>query len=104
VVECEIFSDAGNHASMIQGICHSGVPKHVFHHNDPRHLEHLLAKSDASVTKIVAFETVHSMTGEFLCAEAILSSILLFLSMYLVYLFVQFYILVCVIPTSATSV
>eukprot|EP00092_Neocalanus_flemingeri_P096300 GFUD01122577.1.p1 GENE.GFUD01122577.1~~GFUD01122577.1.p1 ORF type:complete len:532 (-),score=136.62 GFUD01122577.1:151-1746(-) len=60
---CEIFSDAGNHASMIQGIKNSGVPKHIFKHNDPEHLEHLLSKVDVSVPKIVAFETVHSMSG-----------------------------------------
>jgi len=52
---------------MIQGICHSGVPKHVFRHNDPQHLEQLLAKADILAPKIVAFETVHSMTGEFVC-------------------------------------
>ena len=62
---CHIFSDAGNHASMIQGIRNSGCPKHVFRHNDPRHLEELLQKLDVSVPKIVAFETVHSMTGKF---------------------------------------
>jgi len=60
---CEIFSDAGNHASMIQGIKNSGVPKHIFKHNDPEHLEELLSKVDVGVPKIVAFETVHSMTG-----------------------------------------
>jgi 5-aminolevulinate synthase len=60
---CEIFSDAGNHASMIQGIKNSGVPKHIFRHNDPQHLEELLSKVDYKVPKIVAFETVHSMTG-----------------------------------------
>nr|CAB3220856.1 5-aminolevulinate synthase, erythroid-specific, mitochondrial [Phallusia mammillata] len=60
---CEIFSDAGNHASMIQGIRNSGVPKHIFRHNDPQHLEELLKKSDPSKPKIVAFETVHSMDG-----------------------------------------
>lgn len=60
---CHIFSDAGNHASMIQGIRNSGVPKHLFRHNDPKHLEELLSKVDVSVPKIVAFETVHSMTG-----------------------------------------
>ena len=60
---CQIFSDAGNHASMIQGIRNSGVPKHIFRHNDPEHLEELLQKVDVKIPKIVAFETVHSMTG-----------------------------------------
>lgn len=61
---CHIFSDAGNHASMIQGIRNSGVPKHIFRHNDVEHLEELLSKVDKSIPKIVAFETVHSMTGD----------------------------------------
>ncbi|XP_067628442.1 5-aminolevulinate synthase, erythroid-specific, mitochondrial [Eurosta solidaginis] len=60
---CHIFSDAGNHASMIQGIRNSGVPKHIFRHNDVEHLRSLLQKVDRNVPKIVAFETVHSMTG-----------------------------------------
>ncbi|KAF2367878.1 Tetrapyrrole biosynthesis 5-aminolevulinic acid synthase [Trinorchestia longiramus] len=61
--ECHIFSDAGNHASMIQGIRNSRCPKHVFKHNDPEHLEDLLRKVPRHLPKIVAFETVHSMTG-----------------------------------------
>lgn len=60
---CHIFSDAGNHASMIQGIRNSQVPKHIFRHNDPGHLRELLSKVDRGTPKIVAFETVHSMTG-----------------------------------------
>ncbi|KAG9465937.1 hypothetical protein GDO78_017497 [Eleutherodactylus coqui] len=60
---CEIYSDAGNHASMIQGIRNSRVPKYVFRHNDVSHLRELLKNSDPSVPKIVAFETVHSMDG-----------------------------------------
>ncbi|XP_057323457.1 5-aminolevulinate synthase, non-specific, mitochondrial isoform X1 [Microplitis mediator] len=60
---CHIFSDSGNHASMIQGIKNSGVPKHIFRHNDVRHLEELLSSVDRSLPKIVAFETVHSMDG-----------------------------------------
>jgi len=60
---CQIFSDAGNHASMIQGIKNSGVPKHIFRHNDPDHLDQLLSKVPENVPKIVAFETVHSMSG-----------------------------------------
>ncbi|XP_038578644.1 5-aminolevulinate synthase, nonspecific, mitochondrial-like isoform X1 [Micropterus salmoides] len=60
---CEIYSDAGNHASMIQGIRNSGVKKFIFRHNDVSHLQELLEKSDSSTPKIVAFETVHSMDG-----------------------------------------
>lgn len=60
---CEIYSDAGNHASMIQGIRNSGVAKFVFRHNDPDHLKKLLEKSNPKTPKIVAFETVHSMDG-----------------------------------------
>lgn len=60
---CEIYSDAGNHASMIQGIRNSGVTKFVFRHNDPAHLEELLQKANPKTPKIVAFETVHSMDG-----------------------------------------
>ena len=48
---------------MIQGIRNSGVPRHIFRHNDPQHLEELLSKVDVNVPKIVAFETVHSMNG-----------------------------------------
>ncbi|XP_023293803.2 5-aminolevulinate synthase, erythroid-specific, mitochondrial [Lucilia cuprina] len=62
--DCHIFSDAGNHASMIQGIRNSGVPKHIFRHNDVDHLESMLEKLDKKIPKIVAFETVHSMTGD----------------------------------------
>ncbi|XP_053377709.1 5-aminolevulinate synthase-like isoform X3 [Mercenaria mercenaria] len=58
-----IFSDAGNHASMIHGIRTSGAPKHIFQHNDPDHLDHLLKQVDPALPKIVAFETVHSMDG-----------------------------------------
>lgn len=61
---CEIYSDAGNHASMIQGIRNSGVPKYIFRHNDVSHLRELLQRSDPAVPKIVAFETVHSMDGK----------------------------------------
>ncbi|XP_068186447.1 5-aminolevulinate synthase, erythroid-specific, mitochondrial [Antennarius striatus] len=60
---CEIYSDAGNHASMIQGIRNSGAKRFIFRHNDSRHLEELLKRSEPETPKIVAFETVHSMDG-----------------------------------------
>lgn len=64
IIGCHIFSDAGNHASMIQGIRNSGVPKHIFKHNDPDDLEKQLQSLDPRIPKIVAFETVHSMSGK----------------------------------------
>ena len=48
---------------MIQGIKNSGVPKHIFEHNNPEHLEELLSQIPKDTPKIVAFETVHSMDG-----------------------------------------
>ncbi|CAF4959133.1 5-aminolevulinate synthase, erythroid-specific, mitochondrial [Pieris napi] len=60
---CVVYSDAGNHASMIQGIRNSRAPKHIFRHNDPNHLKELLSKSPEGVPKLVVFETVHSMSG-----------------------------------------
>lgn len=63
IPDLHIFSDAGNHASMIQGIRNSGAPKFVFRTCDPLHLDQLLSKVDISVPKLVVFETVHSMTG-----------------------------------------
>ena len=60
---CIVFSDAGNHNSMIVGIRHGGSKKEIFRHNDPEHLEQLMSKYDPSVPKIVAFESVYSMSG-----------------------------------------
>lgn len=61
---CVIFSDAGNHASMIAGIRHSGAKKEIFRHNDVSHLEELLKKYDPLQPKLVAFESVYSMSGD----------------------------------------
>ncbi|MEO0342659.1 MAG: 5-aminolevulinate synthase [Pseudomonadota bacterium] len=59
-----ILSDAGNHASMIEGIRHSKAKKMIWRHNDVAHLEELLASLPEDATKIVAFESVYSMDGD----------------------------------------
>ncbi|KAI6091131.1 tetrapyrrole biosynthesis, 5-aminolevulinic acid synthase [Hypoxylon rubiginosum] len=61
--ECVILSDSLNHASMIQGIRHSGTKKIVFKHNDMDDLEAKLASLPLHVPKIIAFESVYSMCG-----------------------------------------
>ncbi|KAI4744427.1 tetrapyrrole biosynthesis, 5-aminolevulinic acid synthase [Aureobasidium sp. EXF-12298] len=61
--DCVILSDSSNHASMIQGIRHSGAKKMVFKHNDMADLEQKLASLPAETPKIIAFESVYSMCG-----------------------------------------
>jgi 5-aminolevulinate synthase len=61
---CVVFSDALNHASMIEGIRRSGAPKRVWRHNDVAHLDKLLSEVPADLPKVVAFESVYSMDGD----------------------------------------
>ena len=60
-----IYSDALNHASMIEGICRNGGSKRIFRHNDLAHLRELLEADDPKVPKLIAFESIYSMDGDF---------------------------------------
>jgi 5-aminolevulinate synthase len=61
---CVVLSDAGNHASMIEGIRHSRAEKRIFAHNSPEDLARKLADLDPKAPKLVAFESVYSMDGD----------------------------------------
>ena len=62
---CVIFSDEKNHASIINGIKGSKAEKKIFKHNDMIHLESLLKSVEISKPKIIIFESVYSMDGDF---------------------------------------
>ena len=66
-----IYSDALNHASMIEGIRRNGGAKRVFRHNDVAHLRELLEADDPAAPKLIAFESIYSMDGDFGPLEAI---------------------------------
>ena len=62
--DCVFFSDEKNHASMIQGMRNSGAKKIIFEHNNINDLENKL-KINKSRSKVIVFESVYSMDGNF---------------------------------------
>ncbi|GBP08447.1 2-amino-3-ketobutyrate coenzyme A ligase, mitochondrial [Eumeta japonica] len=60
--EDAVFSDALNHASIIDGIRLCKAQKHRYPHRDVDELEHLLAHSDARL-KLIVTDGVFSMDG-----------------------------------------
>ncbi|WP_224823490.1 5-aminolevulinate synthase [Cognatishimia sp. MH4019] len=67
-----ILSDGLNHASMIEGIRRNGGAKAIFKHNDLDDLRAKLRAIPANTPKLIAFESIYSMDGDFGPIEAIL--------------------------------
>ena len=60
-----VFSDEKNHASIISGIKNSKSSKEIFKHNDTTHLETLIKKYPEKKPKVIIFESIYSMDGDF---------------------------------------
>ena len=69
---CMVFSEALNHASLIDGIRLSRAPCQVYPHGDVAALEQLLMHSDAR-HKIVVTDSVFSMDGDVAPLQALLA-------------------------------
>ena len=68
-----IYSDAMNHNSMIEGIrANRSGEKRIFRHNDPADLERLIKADDPARPKLVAWESIYSMDGDFAPNTALL--------------------------------
>ena len=67
-----ILLDELNHASMIQGIRNGRGDKRVWRHNDMDHLRELLQELDPDQPKLIAFESIYSMDGDFGPIEQVL--------------------------------
>ena len=61
---CVVLSDAGNHASMIEGMRRSGAERRIFAHNDVAALRRELERLDPERPRIVAVESLYSMGGD----------------------------------------
>ena len=71
-ISCEFFLDHRCHASLFYSLKSKEIHSQLFHHNNLNHLE-LKLKNSSAKAKIIVFESLFSMDGDFFAQEGLVT-------------------------------